>query len=386
MMGTWMTVFVYILLGGWILLAARFVAGAVRIQYLSQTPPAPDAECPRVSILFAARDEEEKLTDGLRTLVELDYPSYEIIAVDDRSSDATGRILDEFATKFPDKLRVMHLTELPPGWLGKTHGLQRAYEASSSEWICFTDADVRWSPDVLRRAMAFVRRDKLDHLTLFCGIDMEGFWERAVMTFFALAFHLGNDPGGASNPRSKSYAGIGAFQLVRRAMYEKAGTHRRLALEVIDDMKLGKTMKEAGARSDAAGAQGLVTVSWQTGLRNIVSGTTKNFFAATGYRLWLAVAQILLMLMFNVTPFVLLPFVSGTLLALVAAVCAIPVMFHGAVAKAIGATPLYGLTHPLGAMIMSWMVLRSTMVTLWRGGVTWRDTFYPLEELKKGVV
>src|SRR5262249_30095434 len=136
----------------WVFHGLRVAYGAVRLPWLKDFAPASDSECPRISILFAARDEEEKLPAALATLANLDYPNLEIIGVDDRSEDATGLILDESAAR-QTWLKPLHIRELPKGWLGKPHALQKAYEAASGEWLLFTDADVRFQPDVLRRAV-----------------------------------------------------------------------------------------------------------------------------------------------------------------------------------------------------------------------------------------
>src|SRR5262249_51176913 len=177
------------------------------------------------------------------------------------------------------RLRAIHVRELPADWLGKPHGLQKAYEASSGEWLVFTDADVHFAPDLLRRAIALAEARKLDHLTLFGDVEMNGFWDRALLTFFALGFSVASNASAVSNPKSKAYVGVGAFQLLRRTAYEASGTHARLAMEVVDDMKLGKIVKQAGFRSGAALAQSFVSVRWHSGLGNIIRGVTKNFFA-----------------------------------------------------------------------------------------------------------
>jgi glycosyltransferase involved in cell wall biosynthesis len=357
----------------------------VRLPWLKDFPPAADADCPRVSILFAARDEEEKLPAALATLASLDYPHLEIIAVDDRSEDATGRILDDFAAAHA-RLRVVRVRELPAGWLGKPHALQKAYEASSGEWLLFTDADVRFQPDALRRAVAMVGARKLNHLTLLTDVEMSGFWETVLLTFFGMAFHLGNDPGSVANPHSRTYVGVGAFQLMSRKAYEASGTHRRLAMEVVDDMKLAKMVKQAGFRSEVGVAQDAVIVRWHAGVGNLIRGTTKNFFAAFGYRLWFAVLGVAAMLAMNVLPFAGLAFGSGWVRVFSVIAVVIALSFHVGVDVAMRVSPLYALTHPLGALFFCYMVARSTVVTLWQGGITWRGTFYRLEELKRGVV
>jgi glycosyltransferase involved in cell wall biosynthesis len=369
----------------WLTRGLRVAYGAMRLPWLKDFAPAPDVECPRVSVLFAARDEEEKLRGAIETMVQLDYPALEIIAVDDRSRDATGQILDEFAGTHR-LLKAVHVTELPAGWMGKPHALQRAYEASTGEWLLFTDADVRFQTDALRRAMALAKQKNLDHLTLLGDVDMHGFWEKVLITFFGLGFHLAADPGQVSNPKSSSYVGVGAFQLLRRKAYEASGTHRRLAMEVVDDMKLGKIVKLAGFRSGGAIAQDAVAVRWHAGLGNLVRGVTKNFFAGAGYSLGLVAVQLTGLVMMNVLPFVGVIFGHGWIRILAAIAVVIAVSFHAGVARVMRVSPLYALTHPIGALLFCYMLLRSTVVTLRQGGVTWRDTFYPLEELKRGSV
>jgi glycosyltransferase involved in cell wall biosynthesis len=369
----------------WVFHGLRVAYGAARLPWIRDFAPAVDAECPRISLIFAARDEEEKLPAALATLAALDYPNLEIIAVDDRSQDSTGAILEEFA-RAHRRLRVLHVTELPTGWLGKPHALQKAYEASSGEWLLFTDADVRFAPDALRRAARLVKERAVDHLTLFGDVEMHGFWETMLLTFFGMAFHLATDPYRAGNPHSRAYVGVGAFQMVKRAGYEAAGAHRRLAMEVVDDMKLGKILKQAGFRSCAGIAGDAVVVRWHAGARNIVRGVTKNFFASARYNLALVIFAAAGLLLTNVAPFGAIFAAHGWIRIFAAIAVAIAVGFHVGVNVVMRVSPLYALTHPVGAMLFCYMLLRSTVVTLWQGGVTWRGTFYPLEELRRGVV
>jgi glycosyltransferase involved in cell wall biosynthesis len=369
----------------WLTHGVRVAFGAMRLPWLKHFEPARDADCPLISLLFAARDEEEKLAGALATLMEIDYPNLEVIAVDDRSKDATGRILDEFARTHA-RLRVVHVTELPAGWLGKPHALQKAYEGSKGEWLLFTDADVRFRPDALRRAVALAKQHKLEHLTLLTDVEMSGFWETVLMTFFGMAFHLGNNPGGVSDQNSRAYVGVGAFQLMSRTAYEASGTHRRLAMEVVDDMKLAKMIRQAGFRSGAGVSEDAVVVRWHAGLGNLINGTTKNFFAAFGYRLAFAIVGLAGMFSVNVLPFLGLAFGEGWIRLFSGIAVVIALCFHAGVDVVMRVSPLYAFTYPLGAILFSYMLLRSTVVTLWQGGIVWRDTFYPLEELKRGVV
>jgi hypothetical protein len=215
---------------------------------------------------------------------------------------------------------------------------------------------------------------------------MIGFWEKVLITFFGLAFHLATDPYRVSNPKSWTYVGVGAFQLLNRTAYEAAGTHKRLAMEIVDDMKLGKIVKRAGFRSAVGLAQNAVTIRWHAGLGNLVRGVTKNFFAALGYNVALVALAAVAMLLLNVAPFIAVFTAHGWTRALAAIAVALAISFHVGVDIVMRVSPLFSLTHPLGALLFCYMLLRSAVVTLWRGGVVWRDTFYSLEELKRGVV
>jgi glycosyltransferase involved in cell wall biosynthesis len=369
----------------WLTHGLRVAYGAMRLPWIKDFAPASDADCPRISILLAARDEEEKLPAALATLMEIDYPDLEVIAVDDRSQDSTGRILDEFAAAHP-RLRVVHIRQLPSGWLGKPHALQKAYEACTGDWLLFTDADVRFKRDVLRRAIALAKARNLEHLALMGDVETVGFWETVLITFFGMAFHIATDPHRVANPNSRAYIGVGAFQLLRRAAYEASGTHRRLAMEVVDDMKLGKIVKQAGFRSGAGIAQDFVLVRWHAGLGNLIRGVTKNFFAALGYRVALVAIAVTGLLLINVAPVFGILFGHGWIRIFAAIAFIIALCFHTGVDISMRVSPLYAFTHPLGALLFSYMLLRSTVVTLRQGGIVWRDTFYPLDELKRGVV
>jgi hypothetical protein len=369
----------------WVLNAIDIMRGVPKLPRISNVAPLEDADCPTVSIVFAARDEEEKLPGALDKFLALDYPRYEVIAVDDRSEDGTAEIL-KTATQRDARVKYVRVNTLPAGWLGKPHAMQRAYEQASGEWLVFTDADVHFSPDLLRRSVALAQREGWDHLTLLSSAEMHTIGEKIVLTFFGMGFVMGVRPWRTSDPHSTGYAGVGAFQLMRRSTYEAIGMHRRLAMEVVDDMKLGKLVKEGGFRSGVGKAWNEVRVRWHAGVGNIVRGTTKNFFAAAGFHLWLVCVQLAIVLLMCVVPWVALPFLRGWALLFDAIAVGVIIATHAGVSIEVGVSPVYALTEPLGALIFSWMLVRSTIVTLWNGGINWRGTFYPLKELKRGVV
>ncbi len=369
----------------WVIGGGRALRGIYRMARLSEFPPLPEADCPSVSLLVTARDEAAKLPQAIATLLALDYPRLEIVAIDDRSKDATGKILDDVAARDP-RVKVVHLTELPAGWLGKNHGLQTAYQHSSGEWLLFTDADVRFDPDVLRRTLALARARNADHVCLLSLIELKGFWENVMVSYFFLGFLLNIQPWEAENPRSPYYVGIGAFQLVRRSVYEAVGTHRRLALEVVDDVKLGKMVKHGGYRSVCAQAFDNLRVRWQEGASNVIKGLTKNAFASLNFNSLRTVLSVAAIAMLSVLPFAALFFVTGWALLFAAIAVLAILILHAGTARRAQLSPLNAFTHPLGAILFAYILVRSTVVTLGRGGVVWRDTFYSLDDLRKGIV
>src|SRR5260370_22885077 len=216
----------------------------------------------------------------------------------------------------------------------------------------------------LRRAGTLAAQRNLDHLSLLCDVEMIGFWEKALITFFVAIFHLANDPYRVSSPRSPFYVGIGAFQMVKRSAYEASGTHRRLAMEVIDDMKLGKIIKRSGFRSGVCIAQDTVVVRWHEGLGNLVRGVTKNFFAGSGYNLGFVALGMTCVLLLNVAPFFGVLFGHGWMRLFAGIALVVAIGFYAGAAVTMRVSPLYGFTHPLGAILLSYMLLRSTFVTL----------------------
>lgn len=369
----------------WIVQALRSYFGMAKLPRIARVPPLANQHCPKVSVLFAARDEARRLPRALASLLAQDYPNYEVIGVDDRSRDATGKILEDFA-QTNSRLKVVHIVELPPGWVGKPHGLQQAYEHATGEWLIFTDADVRFAPDLVSRAMQLVKEKGWDHLTLLGQLDLVGFWEKTATIYFGVGFAFGVEPWRVHHPRSRRYMGAGYFQLLWRSTYETIGTHRRLAMEVVDDMKLGKLVKLGGFRSGVAIAPDHVRLRWNEGFVEMIRGVTKNLFAASGYSVLRVVGSVLAIMTISVLPFVALAATRDLPQLFAGVAAATAVAMHSWAAHNNRVSAVYGLTHPLGALIFSYMLLRSMVVTLWRGGVVWRDTFYPLEELRRGQV
>jgi glycosyltransferase involved in cell wall biosynthesis len=261
--------------------------------------------------LVAARDEAAAIRNALSNLLMQDYPRYELILVEDRSRDATAEILDELA-RGHDNVKVIHVAQLPPGWLGKPHALAVAYHQAVGEWLVFTDADVRFAPDVLRRLMALAKDEEWEHLNVLPHLELVGFWEKTVHGFWAFSSILWLEPWRVSDRHSRRYFGFGALQCLRRSAYELTGTHRRLAMEVIDDIELGKLAKQAGLPSGVAIGGDKVCLRYLEGLGNIIRGVSKSAFAACSYRVSVAIGGVLASVLLHLAPFIAVPLATGS--------------------------------------------------------------------------
>ena len=346
-------------------------------------PPSPH---PSVAVIVPARNEEEAIEQALLRLEALEYDNFQIIVIDDRSTDRTGEIMDSLASKSSGKLKVVHIKELPAGWLGKPHAMWSAAATSNADWLLFTDADILFRSDTLRRAVAFAEADQVDHLIVLPQVIMKRFSEKMMIAFFQLLFVFGHRPWKVADPKTKDHMGVGAFNMVRRSAYEAVGSFKRLRMEVVDDMKLGKVMKEGGYRQQVAFGDDMVRVRWAHGARGIINNLTKNFFAVMSFQTWRALLACVGMAILNYLPFVGVFLAHGWARVPYAVALASMFFLYSGIWKQGEIHPWYFFLHPVSTTLFIYTMLRSTFVTLHNDGVNWRGTHYALEELRKGLV
>jgi cellulose synthase/poly-beta-1,6-N-acetylglucosamine synthase-like glycosyltransferase len=343
---------------------------------------------PRVSIIVPACNEEETIEQGLTQLLALDYDNYEIIAVDDRSTDRTGEIMDRVAAGAVahGRLRVIHIDSLPTGWLGKTHAMWTAGKQASGDWLLFTDADVLFKPDALRRALVYAESERADHVVLFPRMIMKRPGEKMMIAFFQTLFVFGHRPWKVAEPDTKDHMGVGAFNMIRREVYEAIGTYQALRFEVLDDMKLGKVVKTAGHAQRNVFGEDLISIRWAKGALGVVRNLTKNFFAVMSFQWPRALISCFALAFLNLMPFLGVFLAHGwAKVPYAIALLSMFLIYYGM--SSMSSVPsYYFFLHPVSTLLFVYTMLRSMMVTLWHGGVTWRGTKYPLEELKRGLV
>ena len=352
----------------------------------------------KISIIVPARNEAEHIRETLVQLLALDYSNYEIIAVNDRSTDRTGQIMDDVAENDllhdagadrsvrPTRLKVIHVSELPSGWLGKTHAMWLAGQQASGDWLLFTDADVLFKPDSLRRAVAYAEAERADHVVLFPRMIMKRPGERMMIAFFQALFVFGHRPWKVADPKSRDHMGVGAFNLVRRSVYDAVGTYLALRMEVLDDMKLGKVIKNAGFVQRNVFGEDLISLHWAKGTFGVVNNLTKNFFAVLSFQWWRTVVTVVGLGFLNLGPFLGVWLAHGWARVPYAIALASLFAIYRGMSFRSPVPPYYFFLHPVGTSLFMYILLRSMFHALWNDGIVWRGTKYSLEELRKGMV
>ncbi len=373
----WLIAFTWL----WKVVAAARGLPSIPNLLLPQHDLSPAGE-PSITVIVPARNEAADIAATLHSLLAQDYPNLQIVAVNDRSTDETAAIIQTLAIEHTEKLRALHIAELPPGWLGKTHAMALAAHQAPTDYLLFTDADILFRPDAIRRSLAYAVSTHADHLVTMPTTIIRHWDEAAILGFFQIFGLWGARPWRIADPRATHDAlGIGAFNLLRRSSYLEIGGFEALRVEIVEDLGLGRRIKRAGLRQRVAFGRGLVNVHWASGVNGLVGVLTKNLFSAFRFYVSLALLACLWLLGFCVAPVLGLFFTSTRIPALVA--LASVAYGYRLMGRPSGLSAWNAVFFPFSALIFVFTLLRSMLTTLKQGGVIWRGTFYPLDELRK---
>jgi chlorobactene glucosyltransferase len=353
-------------------------------------PTAPLSPAPKVSILVAARNEEESLPTSLASLLKLDYADYEVLLVDDDSRDRTGLIADEWASKAEPvgRLKVLHNRRLPAGWCGKVHALNLAARAATGEWILATDADLVFHPAILRLGMGWALENKLQLLSLAPELEFGSVWERAVLPSFFWLIATLFPPRLANHPKFPRALAVGAFILMRRADLEALGGYERLKTTVIEDVRMAELFKRNGRRIYVGLTRGLFRTRMYKSWRELWEGLTRTSFEGSGFSVlkilasvavgtiagvWPSVAVIVRLLRDGATR---IPPLQDTVLLGALAACAASMLVYCPVLRYFRLPARYVLALPLAALFYSLVAIDSMLLSIIGGGVPWKGRRY----------
>ena len=354
-----------------------------RIPVLLSDRSAPPARWPRVSLLVPARNEIGTLGPAMRSRLAEGYPALEVVLVDDRSTDGTSALVDALAAE-DERIRTLHVTSLPPGWLGKLHAMSEGLQLATGEWILFSDADVHLAPGTIARAVSFAEAHQLDHISILPEL-LPATWlvDAALASFTRTGLVMGRI-WLVSDPRSKVGGSVGAFGLVRRSALARSPGIEHLRLEVADDLALGQMLKASGSRSAVANGRELVTLHWYRTLAELARGTEKAV-ALFDHRFLPALCWVGTLSALELGPFVialLAPFPLARWLGITAAALLLGSTFW--LCRSAGQRALAALLSPLGVVVSGVLLLRAAVLGKMRGGLQWRTTLYSPEELRAG--
>ena len=362
-------------------ISLEIILGIRQLTELKNIPPAAPEQIPKVSIIIPACNEASTIEPALRSVLAIDYPELEIIVINDRSTDNTGELLEEMKARHP-RLQVQHISELPAGWMGKSHALNFGADQAQGEYLLFTDADILFEKTTLARAMGHVLANHLDHLSIIFENLTAGGLMNAGFIDGCGGLLLLFKPWKAKDPKSKNFMGVGAFNLVKKEAYKKIGGHSTLSMHPIDDIMLGKVIKDQGFAQDCVIGQGFVQVKWYNSVAEMVNGVMKNVFAAYNFRASLVLLSVGLIFLLNILPLWAIFFTSGASRVIWASIVAGRLLAFAVGFKQLGQNPLNAFWSLVSPYLSIYIAMKAMVTTLKNGGITWRGTFYSLKELK----
>jgi hypothetical protein len=292
--------------------------------------------------------------------------------------------MEALAVEHPLKLRVLHITELPPGWLGKTHAMAVAarHAASESDYLLFTDADILFRSDALRRCLAQAVATNADHFVTLPTPTIKTAGEGMLLGFLQVLGLWITRPWRANDPSTpRDFVGIGAFCLLRTSTYQQVGGFEAFRIEILEDLNLARHIKQIGLRQRVAVSPGLVKVHWAPGAMGVVGVMIKNLFALFRFHVSLLLLACVWLTVFYLFPIAFLAWPATRIPAIIT-LAAIAWLYR-ITGRLSGISTWYAVFFPISSVLFIYGLLRSMLITLKQGGVTWRGTFYPLTELRK---
>lgn len=347
-------------------------------------PDKKDSELPFVSILVPARNEKINIKNCVTSLLEQDYPNYEVVVLNDNSEDETGEILKSIQQDYP-KLKIITGKPLPGGWTGKTFACRQLAENAKGEWLLFTDADTIHGNSSLREAIYIALYRNADLLSVFPKNEMKTFSEKLIMpmlyfTSFVLLPHYFVDRKGFV----KFAMAVGPFMLFRRSAYDKIGGHESVKYSILEDVNIAKKIKEAGLRLVVADGLSLCSVRMYRNFKEIWNGFSKNIFAGFNYSTpMLFIIDILyLVLFFLPFLFLVLFIISGPIASPATVLVIVQVIILYLIRILLSLKFKLGfvstILHPLGSLLVPVIALNSWRWIASGTGAKWKGRVYQI--------
>ncbi len=357
------------------------VLGMRRMTVLDDVPPLQQQKGPKVSVIIPACNEAATIEPALKSILSLDYADLEVIAVNDRSVDGTGAVLEQMQKQYPGLL-IYNISELPEGWLGKNHALQYGAELARGEYLLFTDADIVMEKSSLARAMHHMLENKLDHMSMFFKNIAPGGLLNALILDAGGGLMLLLKPWKAKDPNSKRYMGVGAFNLVKSTVYKAIDGHKTIAMHPIDDVMIGKVIKHSGFSQDCLLGHNFIQAEWYVTVSGLINGLMKNTFAFYNYKMTHVLFGVFMVVITNILPLWAFFFTSGMTQGLFGVAVMVRILSFARGFSMTGTNPWYSVWALVTPHIYIYIALKAAITTTINKGIIWRGTYYSLDELK----
>ncbi len=380
-----------------LLSTAFFIGGLIIIHWIHDQyhldiivePTHPPSNPLLISVCVPARNEERNIRACVEGILAQDYPNFEVIVLDDRSTDSTHEILVSIRST-TDKLQIINGSDLPTGWAGKPHALYQASASARGDWLCFVDADTFIAPETLSSCYVKALETKADMFTIMTFQSLGSFWEKTVMPIVMTALSVGFSPRKVNDPNTKDAIANGQFIMIKRSVYDALGGHESVKDSIVEDKDISEQVKWKGFRLIVADGMKVAKTRMYTSLSEIWEGWTKNIYLGlrdqTGL-LWLGAFGALLAFLASIFlpawPLLGMNWYlnGGDWMALGVVLESLMLWAYLIQARAMIAlklkiSPWYALTLPLGAGVFGTMMLTSAWNVVSRKGVTWKGRVY----------
>ena len=340
---------------------------------------------PLVSVILPARNEEKYISRCLDSLLAQDYKNFEIIAIDDSSTDSTGQIIQKYAGH-DERIVYVKAAPKPEGWAGKNWACIEGYKHCRGELLLFTDADTAHSPAAMSLAVSQLLSDNLQALSAVPKLVCDNFWIKVALPCLSVFLHTRFSALRVNDPNAKTGYFFGSFYIITRKTYAEVGTHESVRSELVEDGALGAKVKESGYSMRMVRGERYISAVWARDLQSLWQGLRRLmipvYYQDKRGAVLMAAAVFFIML----EPFLLIPYsyaASGwgpISMALWILNCATVLIVILTVAiqckKGILENPIYALASPLGGLIISAGFISALVDAGKKDSVTWRDRKY----------
>jgi len=362
--------------------AVSVVSGMKSMRILRDIAPFKPENTPRVSIIVPACNEESNIEKALLSLLSQQYENFEVIVIDDRSTDGTEDILNRLQQEHP-QLVIKRVKDLRDGWMGKSNAMSVGASTATGRYLLFTDADCVMEKSTVARAVSLMVGEGVDHLSLIFRNSVRGWLLDGLILDAGIGLFLVFKPWRVKEKNSRFFVGVGAFNMIEASVYRAIGGHETIKMHPIDDMMLGKIVKKHGYIQECLLGGDFISVPWYETVWAMNNGMMKNIFSIVHYRLLLVPFLIAGVLLVYIFPLWGIVFAEGFTRLLCSIILLVrTAIFYGGI-KYQGLPAWYVLGSLITPYITLFIIVRAAVTTLLKGGIEWRGTLYSLKDLKK---